>query len=128
MNYVVTKAGLTQAHFNPHRIVHIKSKKIGVLSRLVQSCIIAYILGYVLIYNKGKISVLRTLIQAVIIMTAFVKLSSELFSSCLECFKLFEGYQQFDEVESVVESKVKGVIYTNYTDEELVGVPEKWKR
>jgi len=38
-----------------------------------------------------------------------------------------KGYQQFDEVESAVTTKLKGVAYTNFSDEELVGVPPEWK-
>jgi P2X purinoceptor 4 len=39
--------------YDTPKIVHIKSKKIGILSRLVQSCVLAYVIGYVLVYNKG---------------------------------------------------------------------------
>jgi len=39
--------------YDTPKIVHIKSKKIGILSRLVQLAIIAYVIGYVLYYNKA---------------------------------------------------------------------------
>ena len=39
--------------YDTPRIVHIRSKKIGVLSRFVQLCIISYVVGYVMVYNKG---------------------------------------------------------------------------
>ena len=35
------------------KIVHIKSKKIGMMSRSVQALVIAYVVGYVLVYRKG---------------------------------------------------------------------------
>lgn len=75
--------------YDTPKIVHIKSKKIGVLSRFVQLAIIAYIIGYVLYYNKA--------------------------------------YQEFDEVVSAVSSKVKGVVFTDFPDEDLTNVPEAWK-
>jgi P2X purinoceptor 4 len=39
--------------YDTPKIVHIKSKKVGVLSRFVQACILAYIIGYVIVYQKG---------------------------------------------------------------------------
>ena len=72
--------------YDTPKVVHIRSKKVGVTSRLVQGCILAYIVGYAIIYEKG--------------------------------------YQQFDSVMSAVTTKVKGIAYTNFTDEELVGVPQ----
>jgi P2X purinoceptor 4 len=39
--------------YNTPKIVHIRSKKIGILSRSVQACVIAYVVGYVMVYNKG---------------------------------------------------------------------------
>ena len=35
------------------KIVHISSKSVGVISRLVQGIILTYIIGYVIIYQKG---------------------------------------------------------------------------
>ncbi len=58
-------------------------------TRLVQLLILTYIVGWVIVYQKG--------------------------------------YQQFEQVESAVNTKLKGVAYTNFTDEELVGVPKEWK-
>lgn len=58
--------------YDTPKIVHISSKKVGVISRLVQSLILSYIIGYVIIYQKG--------------------------------------YQEFDEVESAVTTKLKGYI------------------
>jgi len=34
---------------------------------------------------------------------------------------------QFDDVESAVTTKLKGVAFTNFSDEELIGVPQEWK-
>ena len=39
--------------YDTPRIVHIESKKVGVLSRLVQALILSYIIGYVIVYQKG---------------------------------------------------------------------------
>ncbi|KAG1653487.1 P2X purinoceptor 4 [Nymphon striatum] len=39
--------------YDTPKIVHIKSKKVGFLNRLIQLAIIGYIIGYVIIYKKG---------------------------------------------------------------------------
>ena len=39
--------------YDTPKIVHINSKRVGVLSRLVQACIIAYVIGFVIVYKKG---------------------------------------------------------------------------
>ena len=39
--------------YDTPKIVHIKSKKIGIFSRLIQLLIISYIVGFVLVYKKG---------------------------------------------------------------------------
>ena len=39
--------------YDTPKIVHIRSKKIGILSRSVQACVIAYVVGYVMVYKKG---------------------------------------------------------------------------
>ncbi|CAI9740575.1 P2X purinoceptor 4-like isoform X1 [Octopus vulgaris] len=39
--------------YDTPKIVHIHSKKVGVINRLLQLIIIGYIVGYVIIYNKG---------------------------------------------------------------------------
>ncbi|RDD40737.1 P2X purinoceptor 4 [Trichoplax sp. H2] len=63
--------------YNTAKIVHIKSKKIGILYRLVQLIIVGYVIGYAIVYKKG--------------------------------------YQIFDQVQSSVTSKVKGVAFTNFS-------------
>lgn len=63
------------------KIVHIRSRAVGVLSRLVQLAILGYIIGYVLVYKKG--------------------------------------YQEFSDVESSATTKVKGIVYTNFSDDEF---------
>ncbi|TRY75115.1 hypothetical protein TCAL_08494 [Tigriopus californicus] len=73
--------------YDTPRIVHIESKKVGVTSRFVQACILSYIIGYVIVYQRG--------------------------------------YQQFDPVESAVTTKLKA--YTNFTDDEMAGVPPEWR-
>ena len=39
--------------YDTPRIVHIRSWKIGALARFVQTCILAYVIGYVMVYKKG---------------------------------------------------------------------------
>lgn len=63
------------------KIVHIRSRTVGVLSRFVQLAILGYIIGYVLVYKKG--------------------------------------YQEFSDVESSATTKIKGVVYTNFSDDEF---------
>lgn len=76
MNYIRTGIGLFFEYDTP-RIVHIQSKKVGVINRLIQLCIIGYVIGYAIIYKKG--------------------------------------YQDFDNVQSVVTTKVKGIVMVNTT-------------
>lgn len=40
--------------YDTPRIVHIRSKKIGALSRLLQLAVVGYITGWVMIYNKAS--------------------------------------------------------------------------
>ncbi|KAK7088034.1 P2X purinoceptor 4-like isoform X1 [Littorina saxatilis] len=63
--------------YDTPRIVHIRSKKVGIINRLIQITILAYLIGYVIVWRKG--------------------------------------YQQFDNVQSAVTTKVKGVVFTNFT-------------
>ncbi|XP_078337103.1 P2X purinoceptor 4-like isoform X1 [Crassostrea virginica] len=76
MNYVRTGFSLFFEYDTP-RIVHIQSKKVGVINRFIQLCIIAYVIGFAIIYKKG--------------------------------------YQDFDNVQSVVTTKVKGIAMVNTT-------------
>ncbi|KAM7441494.1 extracellularly ATP-gated cation channel [Porites harrisoni] len=39
--------------YDTAKIVHIKSKKVGLINRLIQLAIIVYIIGYVIVYKKG---------------------------------------------------------------------------
>ncbi len=39
--------------YDTPRIVHIRSKKVGIVSRLVQLAILGYIVGWVIVYQKG---------------------------------------------------------------------------
>ncbi|KAJ7387280.1 extracellularly ATP-gated cation channel [Desmophyllum pertusum] len=39
--------------YDTAKIVHIKSKKVGLINRLMQLVIIVYIIGYVIVYKKG---------------------------------------------------------------------------
>lgn len=76
--------------YNTPHIVHIKSKKVGVFSRLVQLCIIGYIIGFVIVYKKG--------------------------------------YQEFSDINSSVTTKLKGVAYPNFTDDQFqVPFPHAYK-
>ncbi|XP_059179557.1 P2X purinoceptor 4-like isoform X2 [Physella acuta] len=63
--------------YNTPRIVHIRSKKVGIINRLLQLTIIAYVIGYAIVYKKG--------------------------------------YQEFDDVQSAVTTKVKGIVFSNYS-------------
>nr|XP_054749125.1 P2X purinoceptor 4-like [Lytechinus pictus]XP_054749126.1 P2X purinoceptor 4-like [Lytechinus pictus] len=72
--------------YDTPKIVHIKSKKVGLINRLLQLAIIGYIIGWVLVYKKG--------------------------------------YQSTDDVMSAVTTKMKGVAYTNITDEPNLNVKD----
>ncbi|BFZ18372.1 hypothetical protein BsWGS_21410 [Bradybaena similaris] len=61
--------------YDTPRIVHIRSKKVGIINRFIQLVIIGYVIGYVIVYKKG--------------------------------------YQEFDNVQSAVTTKLKGIIFTN---------------
>lgn len=76
MNYIRTGIGLFFEYDTP-RIVHIQSKKVGVINRFIQFCIIGYVIGFAIIFKKG--------------------------------------YQDFDNVQSVVTTKVKGIVMVNTT-------------
>ncbi|XP_032239188.2 P2X purinoceptor 4 isoform X2 [Nematostella vectensis] len=39
--------------YDTEKIVHIKNKKIGIINRVIQLVIIAYIIGFVIVYKKG---------------------------------------------------------------------------
>ncbi|XP_061197439.1 P2X purinoceptor 4-like [Saccostrea echinata] len=71
MKYIRAAIGVFFEYDTP-RIVHIKSKKVGVINRFIQLCIIGYVIGYAIIFKKG--------------------------------------YQDFDNVQSVVTTKVKGIV------------------
>lgn len=75
------------------KIVQIKSIVVGVIGRLIQLTILAYIIGYAIVYKKG--------------------------------------YQEFCPVESSVTTKVKGVVYTNFSDDAFspeITHPEWYRR
>lgn len=76
MNYIRTGIGIFFEYDTP-RIVHIQSKKVGVINRFIQLCIIGYVIGFAIIFKKG--------------------------------------YQDFDNVQSVVTTKVKGIVMVNTT-------------
>ncbi|XP_071477114.1 P2X purinoceptor 4-like [Diadema antillarum] len=72
--------------YDTPKIVHIKSKKVGLINRILQLAIIGYIIGWVLVYKKG--------------------------------------YQSTDDVVSAVTCKLKGVAYTNITDDPNLNVKD----
>lgn len=74
--HIRTGIGLFFEYDTP-RIVHIQSKKVGVINRFIQFCIIGYVIGFAIIFKKG--------------------------------------YQDFDNVQSVVTTKVKGIVMVNTT-------------
>ncbi|XP_012942306.1 purinergic ATP P2X4 receptor subunit 1 isoform X1 [Aplysia californica] len=61
--------------YDTPRIVHIRSKKVGLFNRFLQLSILAYIIGYAIVYKKG--------------------------------------YQEFENVQSAVTTKVKGIAFSN---------------
>ncbi|KAK7481559.1 hypothetical protein BaRGS_00027208 [Batillaria attramentaria] len=69
--------------YDTPRIVHIRSKKVGVINRFLQLVIIGYVIGFAIVYKKG--------------------------------------YQEFDNVKGAVTSKLKGVVYTNFSQPGLDG-------
>ncbi|KAI0212138.1 P2X purinoceptor 4 [Lamellibrachia satsuma] len=88
----VVKSGLSSAlsvffEYDTPKIVHISSKTVGVINRLIQLVILAYLIGYVIVWKKG--------------------------------------YQEFDQVESAVTTKVKGVVYTNFTHPSIPGISSR---
>ncbi|KAK3750953.1 hypothetical protein RRG08_009211 [Elysia crispata] len=70
--------------YDTPRIAHIRSKKVGLINRLIQLAIIGYIIGFVIVYRKG--------------------------------------YQDTDKVQSSVTTKLKGIVFSNYSDIPSIGV------
>nr|AFV69113.1 P2X receptor [Lymnaea stagnalis] len=70
--------------YNTPRIVHIRSKKVGIINRFLQLVIISYIAVYAIYYKKG--------------------------------------YQEFDDVQSAVTTKVKGIVFSNYSHIPEIGM------
>ena len=83
-------------HYETLKIVDIKNRKVGALFRLIQSIILSYVIGYVIIYKKGyqerdtAISTVSTKLKG----TAFVNFKN--FSS------LFNGIQIYDSSDYVI--------------------------
>ncbi|XP_053376258.1 P2X purinoceptor 4-like isoform X1 [Mercenaria mercenaria] len=75
MAAVVSKVISVFFEYDTPRIVHIKSKKVGIINRFLQLCIIGYVIGYAIIFKKG--------------------------------------YQDFDNVQGAVTTKLKGVAQTH---------------
>ncbi|XP_025091164.1 P2X purinoceptor 4-like isoform X2 [Pomacea canaliculata] len=63
--------------YDTPKIVHIRSKKVGIINRILQLIIIGYVVGFAIVYKKG--------------------------------------YQEFEDVQSAVTTKLKGVVFTNFT-------------
>ncbi|XP_041348951.1 P2X purinoceptor 4-like isoform X2 [Gigantopelta aegis] len=74
--------------YDTPRIVHIKSKKVGFVNRFLQACVIGYVIGYAIVWQKG--------------------------------------YQSFEDVQSAITVKVKGVAFTNLTGVPPEGGPRIW--
>ncbi|XP_052073580.1 P2X purinoceptor 4-like isoform X2 [Mytilus californianus] len=53
MGSICNKAVGVFFEYDTPRIVHIRSKKVGVINRLIQLIIIAYVIGYAIVYKKG---------------------------------------------------------------------------
>lgn len=66
----VVKSGLSSAlsvffEYDTPKIVHISSKTVGVINRLIQLVILAYLIGYVLSTSKSKSKSLRLRLSSV---------------------------------------------------------------
>jgi len=72
---VISSALSVFFEYDTPRIVHIRSKKVGLINRLLQLIILVYIIGFAIIYKKG--------------------------------------YQDFENVQSAVTTKVKGIVFSN---------------
>ncbi|RUS81419.1 hypothetical protein EGW08_010803 [Elysia chlorotica] len=81
---VVRSAVSVFFEYDTPRIAHIRSKKVGLINRLIQLTIIGYIIGFVIVYRKG--------------------------------------YQDTDKVQSAVTTKLKGIVFSNYSDIPSLGV------
>ncbi|XP_076106813.1 P2X purinoceptor 4-like isoform X2 [Mytilus galloprovincialis] len=53
MGSICNKAVGVFFEYDTPRIVHIRSKKVGVINRLLQLIIIGYVIGYAIVYKKG---------------------------------------------------------------------------
>ncbi|XP_071180604.1 P2X purinoceptor 4-like isoform X1 [Mytilus edulis] len=53
MGSICNKAVGVFFEYDTPRIVHIRSKKVGVINRLIQLIIIGYVIGYAIVYKKG---------------------------------------------------------------------------
>ncbi|GAB6019846.1 hypothetical protein CHUAL_001386 [Chamberlinius hualienensis] len=69
--------------YNTPQVVHIRSKKIGLLSRLVQLCIISYVIGFVIIYKKGyqEFSEISSSVTTKLKGVAFPNYTNEIYNS-----------------------------------------------
>eukprot|EP00117_Sycon_ciliatum_P017443 scpid72722/ scgid16433/ P2X purinoceptor 4; ATP receptor; Purinergic receptor len=53
MSGVCGKIGSTLFEYETLKVVHIRSKKVGFINRLIQLVVICYVIGYAIVYEKG---------------------------------------------------------------------------
>ena len=106
--------------YDTPRIVHIRSKKIGALSRLLQLAVVGYITGWVMIYNKASskyhiyVHVRFTFLKDSKIKNTIPSMHSLILTGDI-CPTGGQGYQERDQVVSAVSAKLKGSLLTNFT-------------
>ncbi|MGH0151428.1 UNVERIFIED_CONTAM: hypothetical protein FKN15_020152 [Acipenser sinensis] len=108
--------------YDTPRIVSIKSRKVGLINRLVQLGILAYVIGWVFVWQKGYqqfdsvISSVTTKVKGVAV-TNTTDQGVKIWDVADYIIPPQKGYQQFDSVISSVTTKVKGIAVTNTTDQ-----------
>ena len=83
-------------HYETQKIVDIKNKKVGALFRFIQSMILAYIIGYVIIHKKGYQE------SDVAVSTVSTKLKGTAAVNFTHLSKLYNGVQVFDPADYVI--------------------------
>lgn len=95
--------------YNTSKVVHIQSKTIGIINRLVQLTIICYIIIYVIIYNKGYQDT-ETPYSAVTTKVKGVSLTN-LTHSSNHSFPLYGGIHVWDSSDYIVPPEENGAFY-----------------
>ncbi|XP_028400560.1 P2X purinoceptor 4-like isoform X1 [Dendronephthya gigantea] len=102
--------------YDTNKIVHIKSKKVGLINRIIQLAIIGYVIGYVIIYEKGYqsfdvgLSSVTTKLKG----TALTNLSINFpvnISNGIESSKLFDGPRIWDSSDYVIPPEENDAVF-----------------